>query len=527
MKKNLLLLAILCLSTVISYSKTNTTKGKEFWLAYMENLNLMMNGNPVFSLVISSETNTSGTVEIPATGFSIPFTVTAMQTTEVYLPNSILYPEGDEDISNTGIKITANDSINVYAYHHRLYFSDATLVVPVQELSASCMVTAQKDDHNINPSEMVVMATRDSTVISITPSVLTLGLRPAGVPFNITLNAGQIFQLQAYGDLSGTILSSTDSSKKIAAFSGARQAYIHCNNNADSHLYDMDYNAMFGTKFIAVPTFNSGGDPVKILTSSDSNYVRIDNGSPIFLQYKGAYIDTFITSASSIMSEKPVAVSQFIKSMDCNTSLQGDPNMVVLPPIDLLKIRAVYKNLDGPQNATTIYTPNHYLNIITKSSLIPNVTLDGLLLNGFQPISSNIQYSYLQISVSAGTHTLHCNSGFNAFTYDVGDYNAAAYHLGYDFKDTLSTGIFEHDINIKSILYPDPFSDKATLTVLSATQLKNANFIIYSSEGKIILQKTFSGNTVTIVRNQMKTGLYFYLILTNNNLISKGKFVVN
>jgi hypothetical protein len=57
-------------------------------------------------------------------------------------------------------------------------------------------------------------------------------------------------------------------------------------------------------------------------------------------------------------------------------------------------------------------------------------------------------------------------------------------------------------------------------------QLKNANIIIYSSEGKIISQKKFFGNTVSIDRNQMASGLYFYLVISNDNLISKGKFVV-
>ncbi|MBL0340071.1 MAG: T9SS type A sorting domain-containing protein [Bacteroidetes bacterium] len=523
MKKYLSLLLLLC--SGFAHAQSNTTKGTEFWLAFMENLTLSMNGTPEFSLVISSESTTGGLIEFPATGFSIPFNVNAMQATEIYLPQSILYPQGDEAISNTGLKITSNDSINVYAYHHRLYFSDATMVLPVNELSSSCMITAAKDNHNANPSEMVVLATADSTTIAITPSVLTVSVRPPGVPFYVTLNKGQTFQLQAFDDLSGTVVAAVDSSKKIATFAGARQAFIGCGTGADSHVYDAGYPAMFGNSFVVVPLLNFGGDPVKILSSADSNLVFINNGPPIFLN-RGEFLDTTLNVASFIVADKPISVSQFMKSYGCNPNQMGDPNMVVLTPIDLLKIRAIYKNIEGPQNATFVHNPNHYVNIVTKKSPAnANVTLDGIAITGFQSVTANPQYSYVRLTVASGDHSIYSPDGFNAFTYDVGDYNATTFHLGYDFKD-VPVGIEEHDNDVKSSIYPNPFTDQTAITLTGTTTFREAELLMFSADGKKILQKAFTGNTTTIQRNNIAAGLYFYVVVTENKVVSRGKVSV-
>lgn len=525
MKIHHYVLVMLLVLPSLVHAQSNTTKGREFWLSYMENLSLNMNGSPEFSLVISSEYTTSGSIEFPATGFTIPFSVNAMQPTEVYLPASILYPQGDEDISNTGIKITSLDSINVYAYHHRLYFSEATMVVPVNELSSTCMITAAKDVQNANPSQLVVLATEDSTLISITPSVLTLSVRPPGVPFYVTLQKGQSYQIQAFGDLSGTIITSVDPSKKIATFAGARQAYLGCGNSADSHVYDASYPTMFGNSFVVVPFLNFGGDPVKVLSSADSNLVFINNGTPLMLN-KGEYVDTVISAATFIAAEKEVAVSQFIKSSNCNSNMSGDPNMVVLTPSNLMKTTAIFKSVQGPQNATFVHNPYHYVNIVTKNSPAnANVTLDGVPVSGFLPVSVNPQYSYAQVSVSQGDHVLFSPDGFNAVSYDYGDYNATTFHLGYDYDEILS-GIPLHENEIKSSVYPNPFMEKSTLTVYTPTPLIKAEVVIYSADGKLVFQKLFSGNSTMIESNTLSSGFYYYCILSERSVLSKGKFSV-
>ena len=74
-------------------------------------------------------------------------------------------------------------------------------------------------------SQLGVVATANATTVTITPSVTTGG-RTVGVPYNVSLNQGQAYQLRndvAGTDLSGTIITSD---KPIAVFGGNECANI-------------------------------------------------------------------------------------------------------------------------------------------------------------------------------------------------------------------------------------------------------------------------------------------------------------
>ena len=50
----------------------------------------------------------------------------------------------------------------------------------------------------------------------------------AGVPFLISLDAGEVFQLQAYNDLTGSRVRSLDPAEPIAVFAGSKYGNEHC-----------------------------------------------------------------------------------------------------------------------------------------------------------------------------------------------------------------------------------------------------------------------------------------------------------
>lgn len=82
-----------------------TSKGKEFWFAFMENLILTMNGLPTFYIYISSDVNTAGILSFPQGGLSIPFTVNAGHVSEISLPGNIYYGSGDTARTNCKSKL--------------------------------------------------------------------------------------------------------------------------------------------------------------------------------------------------------------------------------------------------------------------------------------------------------------------------------------------------------------------------------------------------------------------------------------
>ena len=91
------------------------TTGTAHWVTFMENLDLQFNTPPYFELVISSETFTMGEVLFPSTGYSIPFSVEAMQDTVITLPTNVYYGLGDEAVFEHGMMVTSDDPVSVYA----------------------------------------------------------------------------------------------------------------------------------------------------------------------------------------------------------------------------------------------------------------------------------------------------------------------------------------------------------------------------------------------------------------------------
>lgn len=500
---------ILVAMSFASQAQNVTTKGTEFWLTYVESLDPGANYYSIYSVIISSDVNTSGTITIPATGFSFGFNVTANHATEVTLPQNIYNPQGDEDIFDFGIKITSADPVNVYTYHHRMYFTDASIVLPVTELSDQYLVTAHKDYMNINKSEFVVEATQDSTAIEIIPSVLTLGFRPPGVPFTILLNEAQVFQLQSYGDLTGTSVRSIDPQKKIAVFGGAKQARINC-NAADNTLYDEVYPvANAGTTFITVPFltfFNQGYDVFRFMATQDSTTVGINTAS-VFLAVRGQHFDTLLSVPAFVNATKPIFATQFKTSQNCSIGPKGDPSMLNLTPVSLKKKTTVFKSLDGP-GFTLFDSPQHYVNIITGTNATGLLTMDGNTLATFQTVPANPAYSYTVVAnITAGEHIIQSDSGFNAYAYGIGYYEAYTFHLGYD--EFLTTGINGLNQNEIKFSVSNPVTDNIKITLRKT--YKNLKTELYNVLGSLVFYKNFKDVSSTLQLNVsgLNKGIYF------------------
>ena len=432
-------LPILLLSAWLLPAHAQTTYGTEHWLTFMENLNLQFNGPPSFHVVISSEVGTDGTVTIPATGFSIPFSVEAGTDEEVSLPTNIYYGSGDEALFNFGIRVNSEQPVRVYAYHERPYFSGATLVLPLSALGTDHLVLARTDDSSASPSELVVMATQENTMVEITPSVLTVSFRPPNVPFNVTLNAGQSLQLQAFGDLSGTRVRALGESKPLAVFAGARQALVNCDQGgADDHLYEQVYPLeLWGRDYFVVPYKNRGGDEVRIMSGALPAQVTV--GQTTYDLEAGEVLAVNVTTPLRILSNSPIAVGQFNDSQSCNNGAYGDPNYIFLPATPLRDERFLWNAREG------FSTNEHYVNIVAQQ----NGGVAGMLLDGsdistqFQPIVGQSNWFYAQLSIPAGSHELVCDKPFQAVSYGMGFYDSYGLALGFDAAT--ATGVNEPD----------------------------------------------------------------------------------
>lgn len=411
-----------------SSAGAQTNQGTEHWVTFMENLDLFFNGPPSFHLVISSEIGTSGTVTIPATGFSIPYTVPTGGDVVVSLPASTYYAEGDEALFNFGLKVTSAAPVSVYAFHDRAYFSEASLVLPTTALGSDHLVLARPDDGGGSPSELVVLATSDDTEVELTPSALTIGFRPIGVPFTVTLNAGQSLQLQALGDLSGTRVRSLDPAKRLAVFAGARQAQVNCQlGGADDHLYSQVYPLQYwGRDYFVVPFKDRGGDEVRVLAGAQPAVVTV--GSATYMLDAGEVVVFNVADPTRVLSTAPVAVGQFNDSQSCNNGQAGDPCYVFLPATPLRHERSLW----NARNASG--TPSQYLNVVLQAGGgVGGFLLDGVDVSAqFLPVAGETGWWYAQLSIGEGSHELQSDKPYQAVAYGMGDYNSYAHALGFD-----------------------------------------------------------------------------------------------
>jgi hypothetical protein len=244
-----------------------SSRGKEFWMGFCKNYG----GSGTLTIYISSKKATTGTVSIPMGGFSQNFSVAANSTAAVVVPTGQAMATGTDVIEGKGVHIVSPDTISVFALNYQAYTSDATVVLPVQTIGEEYYVTAYKDaSWYSGPTEVLIVGANNNTTIQITPSVSTQSGKAAGVPFNITLNPGQVYQLMSDNDLTGTHLKSLPNGNtcgKFAVFAGNE-----CTNVGSCQYCDHLYEEMFpvntwGKNYITVPlkTYRSLFPPHLIL----------------------------------------------------------------------------------------------------------------------------------------------------------------------------------------------------------------------------------------------------------------------
>lgn len=473
--KRVFTLVLFSIFLQFSQLSAQSTSGTEFWLAFMENLTLDFNGPPTFSIHISSDIDTDGAISVPATGFTQPFFVNAGTQIEVVLPAAIWYSEVSEVIEGKGIKIVSDEPVEVSATHFRLFFTEASGVLPLTELSDEYFTTCFIEESPLFPSSLVIVATEDDTEVEIIPAAFTLGLHAQDVPFTITMNEGDIYQVQALNDLTGTNVR-TLGGEKLAVFSGAQQARIveTCDGFADNHLWEQSQPFdNWSSLYYFVPFKNQGGDLVRILAKEDGTVVYLDCGDS-FLLNRGDYNDLIISNPTVISSTNDIAVTQFNQSQNCNPSGIGDPTMLRLLPTEKQTQNAKWWATSGTFGIG-VDIPDNFVNIVMKTSDVGTIALDGTLIGGeFSPFPADATLSYLQKEVSDGVHELTSDMPFYPYYYGFGDFDA--YSKAGNYQETVELEYVCLEIEADGIFCVD--------SLINFTA--NSNFAITSYDWQVI-----------------------------------------
>lgn len=498
-----------------------STEGKDFWVGFMSNWNQSNNNPIILELYISANDTTSGTVTMPRqSGFTpISFKVYPNTTSKILIPTSLAMANGSNIIEEKGIHIETDKNVSVYAMNKRQYSADMTVVLPTYSLGNNYFVLSHWEDGNRNnnansDSEFLVVGITDSTEIEITPTHETINGNPAHVPFRVHLHKGQTYQLRAKGDLTGSQLVATNQSgcQNFAVFSGNMYTQVgECNvRNGHDHLYAQMYPTnTLGKEFIVVPLENRfGGDIIKFLATQDNTTIEA-NGT-IYNLDAMEFIKILSPSVLSVSSDKPIAIGQYSRTMDCDATL-GDPFLIPISPNEQLLKKITF-------NAPSIATLSEYsLNIITKQDEISNITFDGQSISSrFSPVEDS-EYAYARINTIGGNHTIKSDDGFIAYVYGFGHNESFGYATG------ASLGNLNIDFTIHDQNEETPIDSLCLGSEISFSPLADTIYTLFEydfGDGNIIITDTDS----TVYHKYAHTGEYLVSLTasTGGNDCSNG-----
>ena len=469
-----------------------SSTGKEFYMSFME-METRNGGYPDTLLIfVTSPINTTLVLDNPRlTGSSANYTIQANKVNRISVDVNFYYPVGSEfastDVnSRRGLRIVAKDPVNVYCMNLELNRSDGTFVLPYESIPAAPEFYVVSFPPNAptgsfpnvtssyGESEFVVIAMDNNVTVEITPTAPTKGGKAAGTAFTVTMQKGQIYQVQSVkatgtnntdpaatswattgakaGDLTGTRVRVINGCGKINVFSGNRSAHVTKGNcgggtNGRDHLYTqvLPTNAL-GKDYVLMPFRNqTGGYAVKVVAASDNTVVTINGTVVATIAKAGEWVYRHVTTgvATCVNTSKPAYVVQYMKNGVCSglTGTNGDPAIFISPDVNQRLIKTIVGT------ATTSNMNQHWVNVLVDRSAKNAVFLNGtkVAATSFTDYTcSGKNYSYAQLSVAnPSSNTVQCDSGMIVVAYGVGPYESYSYSAGALFEN------IEYDYDIK------------------------------------------------------------------------------
>jgi gliding motility-associated-like protein len=451
-------------------------------------VNTTNGGSQNMVLYFTSDQDANVTVEIPATGWTRSYKVLANQvTTSEIIPKTGSDDAriSDEGKSNKGIHIISDVGIIAYTHIYNSSISGASLLFPVSTLG--------RDYYSVNYTQVsnsaysygytYVIATEDNTNIEIILSANTINYFK-GDTIRQTLMKGEIYNI--FGklntttnpfkgeDLTGTrirsVATSTSACKRIAVFSGSGKLSITCttgSGSADNYIQQAFPSSAWGRRYLTAPTTKMPNNFYRIVVSNPSTIVKLNGAiiNPATLINK-FYYEFSSNTANLIESDLPIMVAQYITTANsCGNTLiagNGDPEMIYLSPIEQT-INKVTINSTSNFNIVAAY---HFANIVIPKKGATSLKIDGVALAGSIVHPGDTNYLYYQPQLTAGSHTISSDSGFNAIAYGYGSAESYGYNAGANVKDLYQR--LEVNNNFNTVFLPitcKGVSSKASITL--------------------------------------------------------------
>lgn len=371
------------------------------------------------------------------------------------------------------VRVQADDDVTVYALNQAPLTSEAFLVLPADALAEDYVVMTYSTDigsntaANVNaattPSQFAVVATEDSTQVTIRPSVPTIK-NPTASSVTVRLNKGESYLVQAdprrdiRGDLTGSVIRA---SRPVAVFAGQTRAIIPIElrselQSRDCLIEQMNPVRTWGKSAFVAPFSQPsddkgvGYDLYRVVAAFDSTEVFV-NGQRRTMLMEGDYYEDKLLAAFEITTTRPTLTAQFKKSSgvpnnnpgNVDSSEYGDPLMMLVPPAEqfmksyrFVSIQSyTYQQIGNRTVVDDSVYKEQWLNVVVPDAGIASLRLDGrpIPLSLFKPIASS-GFSYANIAMRDGVHDISADTLFGIYVYGYGGAVSYGYIGGMAFR---------------------------------------------------------------------------------------------
>jgi len=326
--------------------------------------------------------------------------------------------------------------------------SDATLLYQVPAWDSIHYVFGAEKINDAQNAYATAVAAVDGTVIEVTPSVNTnpgpgIPAGTAGVPFNVTMDEGDVAQFEVAAtneSLTGTLITS-DQDHPIAVFSGNTCALIPLDSGACDHLHEQLTGLQkWGKEFVAARMpVRSTLSPIEpsmwqIIASEDDTAIEFTASADVTGLPSGtvtlnageafeAYVNGTMEDPGDfyISADKPIGVCNYMTGSSTvnppgEPSL-GDPSQVQISPVEQYLDRYV------------LLVPGYWLyDVVTVVRVAGDpVQVDGEMLDDSIFIPVGTDHEVARVDVEDGVHTFVGEQGISVIVVGFDDDDSYAY----------------------------------------------------------------------------------------------------
>ncbi|NLR65953.1 PKD domain-containing protein [Chitinophaga varians] len=485
LQRCLITISVLVLQFVAfsSHAQNLSNKGKDFWVGYGHHQFMEPGGGNTQEMILYLSAEQAATVTVSITGtawtrtYNIPANTviatdlipkTGANDARLYSPPPSFGGTGGEGtFTNKSIHIQSNVPIVAYAHIFGSASSGATMLMPEETWGYSYIsVNSQQDYASDCFSWMFVVANQNNTVVEIKPSVLTRNGRAPGVPFTVTLNRGDIYQLVGASlggskgrELTGTTVKSIGNSAgecyPVAVFSGSSRTAQSCTNSGgsgDNNIQQVFPFQAWGKRYLTAP-YSHSATPTsnqtsmyKVVVKDPTTIVKLNGGSMPGPLIANSYYEFNSKTADYIEADKPILVAQYMPSSgSCgNSDPLGDPEMVYLSPIEqAVKRTGFYRN-------NREFITVNYLTLIIPTGGLTSLLIDGSpLYNTSYPHPNMPGYSVVvkRWNAAQAQCIVTSDSAFTATTYGLGSVESYGYNAGTLINNLNAVGSIHNELD--------------------------------------------------------------------------------